>query len=323
MGGRIRCALVVLLLFCMCQLSLAQKTDYQVEDAFYQCLTESLKMNGVDVKVWQHALENLLISDGVLKDTSGKNYRLFFKDIVSSSSADELHNDVLQGLKIIGALPPYKCYLANIQVDRNILLRSKFYAIELGQISLDTVEDVTTEMVGEIVLSQLTDADFSHDLYKTLCLIYLINWHLDIEESEAFNVSPDLITSQSKASKDSLFVFVNEQNEIFLNHKKVKKEKVTKLVNKHLSKSVKKGEKDSLPFVGNCLKSEVVLVFTNNKETSYEAYLAVYELIKKAYDQQRQSLSRQYLKQDYALLHPEQQKILRQIMPFDVSENAN
>jgi hypothetical protein len=299
----------------------AQSDMYRVENAYYECMKASLANDGIGVVQWRHEMEKILIDDAVMADTTGKSYRKFFKDIVSQDASSKLHAPVIEALSSVGMLPAYRCYLSNIAVDQADLLQSKFYAIDHDQAMLDTVQNVTTEMVGNVVLKHLTEADFNHELYKTLCLIYLVNWHLDAELAQQKKVS----TTNTQGSKDSfpadsLIIVVGKMDVIRMNGVNVNQKKVEKHCQDFLNKNLKKSKGSLLPMVGMQKSAHTLVLLSFEKGAQYETYIRIYEQVKQAHLAVRKAESKRLFGKPFDQLNAAQQQAIRTIIPMNIAE---
>ena len=92
------------------------------------------------------------------------------------------------------------------------------------------------------------------------------------------------------------------------------------LVNASNDPKLPEKEKKAIEGFGDYMVSKGVISLQNDRGTSYQAYIAVQNEIVKAIDELRDEFARVNFNRPYASLDEEQQKIVREAIPQNISE---
>lgn len=93
------------------------------------------------------------------------------------------------------------------------------------------------------------------------------------------------------------------------------------IVNPYNDETLPEKKEKNIPFFGNMMVTDQhVISLTNDRGTSYQAYISVQNELVAAYNELRNEAAQQKWGLDYAALNEEQQKAIRDIYPQRISE---
>ena len=139
---------------------------------------------------------------------------------------------------------------------------------------------------------------------------------LNNDMNEGLPVKIDTTGSYEKyqnRKRNILHVLVNKNNQIFARNKQIQLNELKVLVKEFIANPNKKPEYAINP-------KQAIISLQNDRDTNYETYLAVYNILKAAYDELWDEEAQSQFNKNYDDLNTEQQKRIKAKIPLVISE---
>ena len=125
--------------------------------------------------------------------------------------------------------------------------------------------------------------------------------------------------------KNIIKVYVNRDNMIMVNGKICDIADLTKTVKKHITPTPNDANAPetttkNIDLLGDITVSKAIVSLRNDKQTSYETYIAVQSALTKAYNELRDEMSMKYFKKHYSNLSEKEAKAIDNAVPMRISE---
>lgn len=142
-----------------------------VEDKLYQCILNEYSDKGVDIEPMIDSLEVYCISQGVLKDHSGKAkfdyYRLIAEgNEIPSMWRNELTDSI--GKMQLSIANVEACLYDKSGLDSLTIETSKYYKLRS---ELEKIKEVNVQNVAKVYINTLAPSDFDHPYFRATMLI--------------------------------------------------------------------------------------------------------------------------------------------------------
>ena len=111
-----------------------------------------------------------------------------------------------------------------------------------------------------------------------------------------------------------LTILVNSNDELLVEEEKAEVENLKQMAKEFIGNPTKKEDRPSAP-------KNAIVSLRNDRQTSYEAYIEVYNELKAAYRELRdEEAQRRFRKDTFEQLKPDQQEEIRELIPLVISE---
>ena len=151
------------------------ENEYNVEDELYVCLESRFSDSSLNLEKILDTLELLYVKDGILKSTSGEDYRQYYQTNIDTGMVLFLRNDYILELspKISIRMNELdSCVLQKIDLES--FNKSKYAKIS-EDIEKSTKEtgQISGSSVAKAHLKYLSPIDFEHPYYRANILLSL------------------------------------------------------------------------------------------------------------------------------------------------------
>jgi hypothetical protein len=284
-------------------ISCGQQKD-RIENVLLECLESSYNEIGVDLNNELNVLEQYLIDDGTLQSNSGQAYFDFYKRVVEINDIpNEIDIDKFENLM---KLKPNEYYSSSCinnlkRIDSTEIINSKYYQMTLRMQEVVTNGEISPSSVANAIISVLKPSDFDKPYYRAIALLTILNTS-NIETG----LKRELLPQKQKDYSDfpSVSILANSKSEIILNNKIVTSET---LKNK-LYDFIKSNQEHHL------------IIFSNEKGTTYDFYLKVQNQIFETYSRLRDEKSKELYNKSFSELSETENEKIKEIYPQNIKE---
>ncbi len=287
-------------LFILGQLTAScQEQSEQLESKAMNCVYESYDDKGVAFKRVIYDFEQLLITEKILGDRSGKSYKALFEKIATNN---EFTNWPVTSfgdlLNTIGR--PQQEALENCLTT---LEKTPVNKLEAFAKIIQTSEKLTPSILANGILATLDDDDFELNYYKmsAFLLFDTINYTND---SGLIRALPEQEEHTTFNAENAIKVYIDGENQFFVNNEKVDLEKLKSKVRAYVSNN----------------ESESYIALSSERKTSFASYIDVQNAISAEINFLRDQLSKEKYNQVFKELSKEQSDDIRKVYPFNLSE---
>lgn len=277
----------------------------RIENIIMDCSYQSFADNGIAFKKLISDYEHLLINERILTDNSGKSYRQVLKDIADEKEFDivpsKFFAEELQKIEKPDLEKAQKCQEIIVQ-DSAKYDMTKLKGLEQAIDNAQYSGDLQPALIAEDILKVLTEKDFELDFYKlrTFLLLSIIDTNSGINRK-----LPDFENDQSEIDlTNALKIILDDQNQIFVNDKKVSLDDLKTLVREYESK----------------FKSESVISLKADRGTMYRTYIDVQNAIVGEIQYLRDKLAKEKYNAELDKLTEEQQFEIKKVYPQKLIE---
>ena len=277
----------------------------RIENVIMDCSFQSFPDKGKAFKTLIVDYENLLINEKILADKSGKSYRQVLQNIADGNEFDKVPSKFFSAESQKLGKPDFEkaqeCKKTIIK-DSASYNMSKLEGIEQAITNAQNSNDLQLSVIAKDILKVLTEEDFEIDFYKfrVFFLFEIINPDIGINRK-----LPEANPMDKRYNLDkALNVYLNSQNDVFVNDKKVTLIELKKQIIKYESK----------------FKSESVIVLKAERETMYKEYIAVQNTLINAISSLRDKLANEKYNTAFDRLDKIKTKEIKAIYPLNVVE---
>lgn len=294
--------LIALILFSF--ISCGQKKDYEIESILLDCLTQSYRDHNVDINKELYEIENYLIESKALESSSGKSYIEFYQEIVKFNDFPATMD--FERFNNIFKLKPNDLYklecLENLSdLDSTSIKNSRFLQMTIA-IRNVTSDNVSPSNIAEAILSVLNASDFDHPYYRAIALLSIAS---SCNSGKATLMQMNSTDSFETDNCQTVLVKLTEKNQIVLNgNNSVNQDELRKVLNDFIRLN----------------KSNHLIQFQADKETSYAFYIIIQDLITAVYSDLRNDLAIKMFNKPFNELTGNQQKEIISTFPTRMTE---
>ena len=214
---------------------ISNSQEREIEKIYSDCYFNAMPENGKDVKIIYKKYEELLISEGILADSSAKSYYELFKKVIAEKFIDTKTEYPL--IESINKLDYSDLIHSNIKCTEKIKELKKYRNSNtfLLEKRMDSIkENFDTEKASEVFLKTFSQKDFEIEYYKFRALLILeMNKSFSEIEMEEPKYSENRI-------ENSLNLYFSEENLTSINGEKTSKKDLENIVTRYLSKNKEK-----------------------------------------------------------------------------------
>lgn len=276
-----------------------QEQPERLETKAMNCVFESYDDKGVAFKKAIYDFEQVLITEKILKDRSGKSYKALFEKIATNN---ELTN---------WPITSFDDLLSNIGAPRQEALGSCLATLEKNTINkleafaktIQTSDELTPSILANGILAALDEEDFELNYYKmnTFLLFDTINYTNDKGLIKAL---PKLEENPTFQTEKAINVYIDGENQFFVNDEKVNLNTLKSKIRTYVSNN----------------ESESYIALSSERKTSFASYIDVQNAISAEIDFLRDQFSKEKYNQVFEELTKEQADEIRKVYPFNLSE---
>ena len=258
--------------FCQC------KPQQTIEDKLMDCIEESFRREGIDIRAKLDSLESFLIQQKILNDASGQSYFDFFSEVESIGFYPDR---VMEGeiseyydraeLNVLGRdLYNSTCINLLKQTDQTNEVKSKFFQLQQAkQERIKRNEGYGVGRQATEIKSFIKPSDFNHPFYKAFALQMIAKV---VVPAQGIPITlPSDQPHQSYSAFKVLEITINDKSEVFWEQEKV---------------SLLQLEEHMKAFIARKLNSHYISLRTS-KSTNVAIYQRVVRKIYEAYDGKR------------------------------------
>ena len=309
-------------------LSCSTEKNYEIENQQYNCLKEKYQANGnANLDELMLAIENELIKQDFLKDHSSAG---FFKCIQLIAEEDEKPLSISSKLSrsiLKGQGYGLKCTKTIVDLDK--LNKSRLTEVMTGVQSIfeEMTRDeggINTKRMADDLVKVFKQEDFDHPFYR-LSAFYVITF---LAEFEYQNQNRGVLGRTNKmmttpmSEKSQMNILINKQNQILIDEVEVSFDAFSKKVDQLFTKSRTESKQSKrIKDRGDYPVGRAFISFGNEKETDYDFYLKVFKQLESSYAKVLNELAIEVFKQPFDQLNKEQQKNIKDLQPWMVSES--
>jgi len=303
----------------------ATSTSYEVEDQHYNCLKENFQNKenaNLDEIILEY--ENKLIEQGFLQDHSSASFLKGINAIAEKGGQLPSIPSTLSRSMLLSRQYNSTCS-KDIQ-DSILLSNSRFTEVTKETKNVFTrigeAGDIDPKSVVEGMAKIYKQEDFDHPLYR-INVFFVISFLQQFENQDRGIVGGLKRPSSAPISeKWTMKLFLNKQNEIFINDEEVSFDQFTEKVDQFFARSRTESKQSKrIKDRGNYALGRAFINFGNEKETDYDFYLKVYKQLKNIHAKLLSELSMEVYNQPFDKLNKEQQKSIKGLQPWMVSES--
>lgn len=197
-----------------------QKQTERIETKLVNCIYENYKDQGTKFKKLLSDFEQLLIDEKILKNRTGKSYKAIFEKIVVDNDFDYNPSESFL-TKIIELGMPKNEAFRNCQSELREKSKNEFSKSYELQTVLDSIfknsVNISPSIVATGILSVLNEKDFELDYYK-MSVFFLFD---TISYTNDDGISKKLPEFKENDLSKAMNIYINGDNQIFVNQKKV------------------------------------------------------------------------------------------------------
>jgi len=201
-----------------------QKQTERIETKLVNCIYENYKDQGTKFKKLLSDFEQLLIDEKILKNRTGKSYKAIFDKIVVDNDFDYNPSESFL-TKIIELGMPKNEAFRNCQSELREKSKNEFSKSYELQTVLDSIfknsVNISPSIVATGILSVLNEKDFELDYYK-MSVFFLFDTISYTNDDGISKKLPEF--KEDKKEYDlskAMNIYINGDNQIFVNQKKV------------------------------------------------------------------------------------------------------
>lgn len=283
--------------------SCGQTKENEIEGILLDCLTQSYGEQQVDIIKELDELEAYLIESKSLESTSGQSYFDFYEKIVELNDIPAtLDNDRFEN---IFKLTPNQFYSVHCleelnQLDSTTIANSKFKQMTVAIKKAD-LDEVSPSNIAKAITSVLRSSDFDNPYYRAVALL-TIAYSANTDKGLERQLTPN--DSENNNASEPITVSTTDKNQIIVKGKEVSQEELTSILRNFIMIN----------------KSNHLIKFQADKGTSYDFYLKVQDAIKSVYNDLQDELANEKFRKTYNELNKNEQKEIREIYPFRMTE---
>jgi len=275
----------------------------RVEDKLMNCIYQNYEDNGTKFKKALTEFEQLLINEKILKDSSGESYVAIFEKIVEEN--DFNYNPSKSFLdKIIDIGMPQSESFIKCQSE---LKESEFIkSNELQKVfdSLKESDNFSPSTVAKGILTVLNSEDFELDYYK-MSVFFLFDTISYVNDDGLIRKLPEIQEEDTEYDlSKAINIYIDGNNQIFANKKKVDIEELKVAINKYEEKN----------------KSESIISLKAERETMYKTYIDVQNAIIGEIKKLRTRLAKEKYNKELDSLTKEEMTEIRKVYPQKLIE---
>jgi len=154
------------------------------------------------------------------------------------------------------------------------------------------------------------------DIAFLLLIFFLVTTTIAEDKGITVKLPPwdDNPVNTAVVNHNVLTILVNANDELLVEEEKTEVENLKEMAKEFISNPTKRIDRPSAP-------NKAVVSLRNDRQTSYKAYIAVYDELKAAYRELRdEEAQRRFRKDTYEQLYPEQQDEISALIPLVISE---
>ena len=295
--------LITLLFLSTALLSCTQEND-EIEDVLLYCLRTSYKSKQVDLQGELSEFEKYLVDKGILKSTSGQSYYDFCKQVAELNDfpgeIDVVRFDNLYKVRPDEYYNP-ECLKGLIKIDSSGMISSKYFQMTVKMQEVASTGDVSPFGMANTIISVLSPSDFEKPYYRAIALLTILNTS-DIETGLLRTLTP--VKPVNDSEYPSVLILANKNNEIVFNDSVVNPETL---------------KIDLYRFIKENGANHVI-VFSNEKGTTYDCYLTVQDYIAEVYLRLRNEKSKELFNKSYMELDGTEKDKIKSIFPSNINE---
>lgn len=310
--------LFTLLLALWCSIVYGQ-TNHQSDSICLQILTARLDSVGVDIDSLLVRLEDRMIDGKYFKNHSPQNYIDALRQIQEDENIgfgqwaiSRTDEEVLNNLNIkFGVLESGVLQVAKTDTNSYIFKRDHIYN------EIVAFKDINVGNITGCILKYWVAEDFNSNLYRLTFFKLLLGIY---NPSEGLRIHlPDYSDSVRDQKNEHTIVFeikIDSDDIIYANGNEIKLSKVTDALKIFLSHSIVVDSDDGMEEEPTSL----IISFKNQRGTTVEQYVKVYNEIIRAYNEVRNELALDTFGASFKQLDSQQQNEIRKQVPMRISE---
>lgn len=273
----------------------------RIENKIMNCSYQSFEDDGEELKELISNYQNLLITQGILKDSNGKSYRQILENIAAGNEFDKVPSTFfaieLQKIKKPDTEEIKECQ--KIIIADSSYNTSKLKGLEQVMTNVLNLEDIEPSIIANEILNVLSDEDFEIDFYK-LRIFLLFGIIIETESGNSRKL-PEIKEDETSYDLTTAFkVNIDNKSEIFVDNKKVAIEKLKKMVRAYELKN----------------KSESIFSLKTGKKTTYKMYIDVQTVIIEEIQYLREKIAKEKYNTALDKLKDEQLNEIKKIYPL-------
>ena len=257
--------------------------------------------NGKQVKKYYKSYESLLISNGLLKDNSGKSYYALFEKILREKLVDSKTNysliDSINGLNYSNIIHSNKKCSDKIKSLKEYQ-NSNTYIFEKRMDSIKGNSE--PEEAYEIILKTLDYNDFEIDFYKLRALLLL---EMNKPMTEFDNDKPEY---SKRRIENSLSIYISKENIITIDQKLTSKKEFENIVINYL-----------LRYKGMSLIS-----LNSSRGALYSEYVKLIDHLNSIFLKLKNKISKDRFNKKYANLTKTEKEVIENEYSFEIYETV-
>ncbi len=301
--------------------------DYALEDQVLACYLDENTANGFPVERTLSELEELLIVQGFIADASGESYRAMIQGIGENGFTILDNAKIQDTVAELSVIPTQiRCQEWNHSpLDTAQLNQSRLANLEKVFDAVAEAGDISPEVIAQAVLGQYSAQDFDHPYYRSLLLIHLYSYWKN-RPSILADQNRGLVVKEPEAGgvntgNQILRVAVTNENKLEVDGSPIDFKELYPSVKAFLKDAATKATTEIEGHGQMPCSCRAIVALSNDRETSFHTYLDTYKDIKRVYDDLWHERSLQLFGEEYTYLNPRNKKVIRQLIPFVVSES--
>ena len=301
--------------------------DYALEDQVLACYLEENTANGFPVERTLSELEELLIAQGFIADASGESYRAMVQGIGEDGFTILDNAEIQDAVANLSVIPTQmRCQEWNQSpMDTAQLNQSRLANLEKVFEAVAKAGDISPEVIAQSVLEQYSTQDFDHPYYRSLLLIHLYSYWKNrpslLADQNRGLVVKEPEPGDTNTGNQILRVAVTNENTLEVDGSPIEFKELYPNVKAFLKDAATKATTEIEGHGLMPCSCRAIVSLSNDRETSFHTYLDTYKDIKRVYDDLWQERSLQLFGEEYTYLNPRNKKVIRQLIPFVVSES--
>ncbi len=283
-------------------ISYGQNKDY-IESVLLDCIKNSYNEVQINLNKELNLLEDHLIDLGILKSNTGKSYYNFFMDVAKRNRMPEIKDiDKFTNLNKIGHDEYYsdKCLGELTKIDSVERWNSKYIKLQIKTKAVALTEGVSPTSIATVITSLLTPADFKIPYYRALALLAVAH----TSGFYSIHQEPKVVKFHETSDYESVLIHINKNDEIIYNSEIIDQASLTT----ELYKFIKRKEAKHL------------ILFSNEKETTYRFFLIVQNCISEVYSQLREEKSNELYEKSLSELIENEKENIFKLYPKNIKE---
>ncbi|MFT6004305.1 MAG: biopolymer transport protein ExbD [Bacteroidia bacterium] len=301
----------ILLLICSLTICTCSCTgqDYSFETKVHKEVLDSMSNLGYDFEVSLQTLNENLLNSGLISEMSGYELKRLIDSFHRNALVMNSHQGLIDSLgsELLTYTRLFNHYGGLMDTSSYNSSRWKRYKTDFGVYydSMEKSQDISFEELVKFLSKSLSINDLEHPPYYLSPYMFLTFSDIPTGLQAQLPPIPDYVKKQKVKSKYVLEIMVNSQDELSVEGESQSIDNLKEECKRHILK----------------YENRAIISLKNQKGTSYETYVDVFNEITRAYNEVRDEYSLRSYNKKYQDLDSKQKKEVKKIYPKKLSES--